>query len=412
MSPQVPAPPPLPSPPFHNIPNLANFRDVALFPNLTTSTGARLRPNLLFRSADVSKLDLDGWRAVRDLGVGRVFDLRSRVEIGDVGAGGVAGGGGVASDGKAAEEGGNVDAGDSLEAAANMNTIKAPNWLQSLHSAGLTRTWAPVFSDADYSPERIAQRYAKYMDESDEGFVHAYRDILKSAGPAFRTIALYLAGYEEEEAGVVGAGSGEIPPPNQKTQSQQNPQQEQHPHAALIHCSAGKDRTGLFIALLLSLLAVNHTLIAQEYALTEDGLAHVRDHVVARLLQSPAFVAYIAGRVDGGVTAGDVGVALAVGGDADAQGGGVDAKRADKTAKIPVSVLEQAKAAARRMVGARKESMLGALAMVEKEFGGAEGYFRDMCGLGDGELAALRRNLVVGGGRGEMGREEGQEGGR
>ncbi len=41
----------------------------------------------------------------------------------------------------------------------------------------------------------------------------------------------------------------------------------------LIHCTAGKDRTGLIIALLLSIAGVLETDIAKDYALSEDYLA-------------------------------------------------------------------------------------------------------------------------------------------
>lgn len=56
---------------------------------------------------------------------------------------------------------------------------------------------------------------------------------------------------------------------------------------------------------------------------------------------------------------------------------------------------EQGRQAALRMLGAKKESMLGALEMLRREWGSPEGYMRKVCGLGDEELEALRRNLVV-----------------
>lgn len=62
-----------------------------------------------------------------------------------------------------------------------------------------------------------------------------------------------------------------------------------------------------------------------------------------------------------------------------------------------VDAEEEGRKAALRMLGARRESMLGALEMLRNEWGSAEGYVRGVCGLGDGEVEALRRNLVVGG---------------
>jgi protein tyrosine/serine phosphatase len=44
------------------------------------------------------------------------------------------------------------------------------------------------------------------------------------------------------------------------------------PGGVVVHCAAGKDRTGLVVALLLSLARVPTDVIAADYALTEDRL--------------------------------------------------------------------------------------------------------------------------------------------
>jgi hypothetical protein len=46
-------------------------------------------------------------------------------------------------------------------------------------------------------------------------------------------------------------------------------------------------------------------------------------------------------------------------------------------------------------VGARRETMIATLEMLDREFGGAEKYMREVCGLEQGELDALRNNLLV-----------------
>lgn len=56
----------------------------------------------------------------------------------------------------------------------------------------------------------------------------------------------------------------------------------------MIHCTAGKDRTGVLGALILDLTGVDKDTIAQEYALTESGLEAWRPTVVEHLLQNPA----------------------------------------------------------------------------------------------------------------------------
>lgn len=47
------------------------------------------------------------------------------------------------------------------------------------------------------------------------------------------------------------------------------------------------------------------------------------------------------------------------------------------------------------MLGAKKESMLGALKMLKEEFGGAEAYFRERCGFSREEIERVRGYLVV-----------------
>lgn len=62
----------LPSPPFVAVPNLNNLRDAALAcGGLVTSDGRKLRSGVLFRSAEVSKLDAEGWKTMGAIGVCR-----------------------------------------------------------------------------------------------------------------------------------------------------------------------------------------------------------------------------------------------------------------------------------------------------------------------------------------------------
>lgn len=70
---------------------------------------------------------------MHDIGIGHVFDLRSKPEV-DKGWKGVTGEG---------KDGDDVRAG----------------WKESMRSVGVERTWCPVFDESDYSPERLAERY-------------------------------------------------------------------------------------------------------------------------------------------------------------------------------------------------------------------------------------------------------------
>lgn len=208
------------------------------------------------------------------------------------------------------------------------------------------------------------------MDESEEGFVQAYHDILVHAGPAFGTIFRYLSA---------------LPPAGQEDGKKLG---------ALIHCTAGKDRTGIFFGILFSFLGVAKEAIADEYHLTELGLGHhIRDEFVGRLMQSPGFKKYVVAQMEGRqVSVDEIHAALVEAGEQEK--GSADAQQQQV---IPPEIIEKGKQAALRMIGARKESMLGALSMVEKEWGSAEGYLREFIGLGDKELEGLRKGLVVGG---------------
>ncbi|TVY31762.1 Tyrosine-protein phosphatase, partial [Lachnellula subtilissima] len=100
------------------------------------------------------------------------------------------------------------------------------------------------------------------------------------------------------------------------------------PEPCLIHCTTGNNRSGVFTGILLSLLGVSAEVVAREYALSELGLRASRDAVVERLLGNTRFREVVGGE----------------------------------------------RQRARRMVGARAESMLALLGRVEGEWGGAEGW--------------------------------------
>jgi hypothetical protein len=214
------------------------------------------------------------------------------------------------------------------------------------------------------------------MDASETGFVAAYHDILLHAGTAFRTILLHLAN---------------LPPPS----SSSGPSSTSAPLGALIHCTAGKDRTGAFFALLFSYLGVPAPAIATEYNLTELGLSHVRDDVVARLTQAAGFKQFALKHMAAAdpslrITEQDYKNSIVPG----AAGPGKVLIGGEEV-EVPEGVVEMARQAALRMIGARRESMLGFLELVEREWGSAEGYLRKMCGLDEEDLGKLRRVLVL-----------------
>lgn len=160
----------------------------------------------------------------------------------------------------------------------------------------------------------MAVRYREYK-RGGEGFVNAYRDILIAGGGpegAYTKILKKLAKPDVQPC--------------------------------LIHCTAGKDRTGVLIALLLMLVEVSKEEIATEYSLTDLGLADLKPLFMERLLKHPA----LEGNRDG----------------------------------------------VKNMVSSLKENMDASVDMIEKEFGGSQSYMQDKCGLSDAEIEQLKKNLL------------------
>ncbi|KAL8407475.1 hypothetical protein RB594_006339 [Gaeumannomyces avenae] len=272
--------PSLPTPPFIEVPGVPNFRDLGGYA-AAAHPGKLFRRNLIFRSSEPSKLTDEGVRKLQELGVVKVYDLRSAAEI---------------------------------ESHRVKHGHKVVEW------DGAERMLLSTFVNEDYSPEALALRFSRFSGEGTKGFVLAYERILEVAAQAshpyrpFRTILEQLS-------------------------------TEEPPAPMLLHCSAGKDRTGVICAILLSLCGVEDEVVAHEYSLTEAGLGHRNQEFVSALSAS--------GPLEGNV------------------------------------------AGAARMVSARKQTMLDTLAMLRGKYGSVERYATEHCGLGAEALGRLRRNLLV-----------------
>ncbi|KAI1392204.1 protein-tyrosine phosphatase-like protein [Hypoxylon trugodes] len=284
----------LPSPPFTAIPGLPNFRDIGGYPIVVSvsdpslpqaGTNAKVvRRGLVYRSSEPSKVTADGVAIMQGLGIGRVFDLRSAVEI---------------------EHGQRDGFG-----------WKIKEW------DGAQRQFVPVFLDQDFSPEALALRYKNYSSESAQGFVVAYGDILEAAASPsnnyqpFKTILEHLASSS--------------PSP---------------PTPCLIHCTAGKDRTGVICGLILSLCGVPDEIVAHEYSLTDLGLKSRHEELIAHLMSTPSLRDH------------------------------------------PVE--------ARRMISSQKEAMLGTLARLRETYGSVEKCVIALGLLSPDGIQQLRSNLIV-----------------
>lgn len=193
-------------------------------------------------------------------------------------------------------------------------SINAPSY----DFPGTTRKHVPVFRDQDASPDRLALRYSHYSsaEEGAAGFLRAYREILRSASEtgSFRTVFEHIRDRPDEPL--------------------------------LFHCTAGKDRTGVFAALVLRIAGVDdYDVIGREYELTERGLGELRNQFIARLTQHPA-----------------------LNGDRDA---------------------------AVRMTSAKAAAIKVTLAWLDENHGGVEGYLKNELGFNDTDIRTIRKNLVV-----------------
>jgi hypothetical protein len=195
---------------------------------------------------------------------------------------------------------------------------------------GVERVYAPVFTDESWDPVSMAIRHKEYIKEGPEvcgqlniGPNVASSNKIQGMTNAYRTIASEGA----KSYGMIVRQLLSNPPPG---------------NGFIIHCTAGKDRTGVLAALLLQLAGVPDEAIVEEYGLTNIGLGKWLDFLV-ELVQ----------------------------------------KQTGESAE-----------ASRRMASARPDSMAGFLAWLRTQ-GGAEAYFKDKCALTEDDVKKLREIFIV-----------------
>lgn len=185
------------SPPFVQVEGVINIRAVGGF---DVGSGRRVKPSLIFRSGELSKITEKGKEQLHALKIKTVFDFRSDSEV-----------------------------------AAYKSATPTINDIEFVS--------VPVSQGRYFDPVTLALRMKSFAENELDTFRDLYSDMLEMAGPAYERIFKHL-----------------IERPNE---------------AFLVHCTAGKDRTGLFIALLLMTLGVDDQTIIDDYALTTIGLEPV-----------------------------------------------------------------------------------------------------------------------------------------
>jgi len=131
---------PYPGRPFVNVQGVRMFRDIGGY---QTADGRTVRPGLIFRSGELSRMTPCGQKALQELGVVKIFDLRSPIEINN----------GVHRHSKR-------DSG-----LASPSSFDEAGEKSSL--AGIERIAAPVFPDTEWLPEARSERLERYASAAE-----------------------------------------------------------------------------------------------------------------------------------------------------------------------------------------------------------------------------------------------------
>ncbi|KAL5511143.1 hypothetical protein ACEPAH_4358 [Sanghuangporus vaninii] len=171
----------------------------------------------------------------------------------------------------------------------------------------------PVSDSDEYDPMALAARVSRFAKDEKNAFSSLYTGILENGGPAYETILKHLRDRPGEPI--------------------------------LVHCTAGKDRTGIFAAIVQLLLGVPDAVIAYDYHLTTYGLAPVLPALVQRFQKE--------------------------------------------------SIYRDNWEGFRNMGSAKQETMLATLELIRSKYGSAEGYIRARTSLTDADIERIRQNLLL-----------------
>ncbi|KIJ66752.1 hypothetical protein HYDPIDRAFT_85094 [Hydnomerulius pinastri MD-312] len=178
---------------------------------------------------------------------------------------------------------------------------------------GIELVCSPIIPNEALDQEKLRQRLKDFATDERETFVSVYRENLNLAGRAYGLILAHIRDHPE------------VP--------------------CLVHCTAGKDRTGVFTCLLLMILGVGDEDIAYDHALTAVGLAPVYDMLAERFSKQDIFKDNIKGTEN--------------------------------------------------MGSSKYENMLATIEMIRSDYGGAEEYITGHTTLTDADIEKIRSNLLV-----------------
>ncbi|PVG02936.1 hypothetical protein CPB86DRAFT_696106 [Serendipita vermifera] len=322
----------LSEPPFIFVPGVVNFRDLGGLPitrgtsegteisttttNGSTSTGVDelddasewvVRSGRLFRCAQLNLITPEGREQLFDpLDVGAIFDLRTMAEVRRYA--------GVPADSQDPTAG-LMQFKRTLQPGSGGSEESAEEEIKVYH--------VPLRDVALSSPQATLERLMIY-GKGEEGFMEMYEEMLLLGGKSFGQIMRFLLQQAKEEDVQVDEGQWKG-------------------KSCLWHCFVGKDRTGVFAALLLNLLGVSDEVITHDYSLTRIGLEPSREAIKEQFKQIII---------------------------------------ADKQAAIALA-------------SSNASLMLRFLGLLKTKYGGARGYFKEYSSLTDDELDLIKRSLIV-----------------
>ncbi|KIJ57092.1 hypothetical protein M422DRAFT_198473 [Sphaerobolus stellatus SS14] len=145
----------LSAPPFVSVEGVSNIRTLGNYPSVVYP-GQLTKPNFVYRSAEISAVTSKGKDQIEGLGIKKVFDLRSDIELEKFGT-------------------------PIPQLAKDVEVLRTP-----------------VFKKEDYSPEMIAKRYKLYASGKIEAFMQLYSQILDNGIVAYSTIFNHIRDHPDE----------------------------------------------------------------------------------------------------------------------------------------------------------------------------------------------------------------------
>lgn len=178
---------------------------------------------------------------------------------------------------------------------------------------GLEIVKVPITEGQVFDPAALALRLQSFAEHELDAFLEIYTEILELGGPAFETIFRHIIAHPDEPF--------------------------------LVHCTAGKDRTGIFIAILLMILGVDDQAIIDDYALTTAGLEPVLPLLIKRFEKDTVYMANWQGTLN--------------------------------------------------MGSSRPETMAATIEIIRSKYGGAENYLKIRTTLNEQDIQKVCEHLVV-----------------